>query len=183
MWHRIGLSMCGKVLFYGRIKLCTSVICDLRKFACSVRGWIITLITNSRLVFWRCWKPVKQHTLMFGGLTIHVCDLIFRVAVVMCLLSNIQRNLKEALMMCVFPSLASLSDDAEKWRLQYHISARFIWLEFFYFWAAESFLCPPQKKKLSTYFHFLFFQPVGVVIMEHCGVAHNCLVLRGHSAR
>lgn len=40
-----------------------------------------------------------------------------------------------------------------------------------------------RKKKLSTYSHFLFFQPVWVVIMEHCGVADNCLVLSSRSAR
>lgn len=40
-----------------------------------------------------------------------------------------------------------------------------------------------KKKKLSTYSHFLFFQPVWVVIMEHCGVADNCLVLSSRSAR
>lgn len=50
--------------------------------------------------------------------------------------------------------------------------------EFHYFGTVESFLCPPLKKKekLSTYFHFLFFQPVGVVIMEHRGVTDNCAV-------
>lgn len=37
------------------------------------------------------------------------------------------------------------------------------------------------KKKHSTYFHFLFFQPVGVVIMEHCRVTDNCLVLSARS--
>lgn len=39
-----------------------------------------------------------------------------------------------------------------------------------------------KKKKLSTCFHFLFFQHVGVVIMEHCGVADNCLVLSARTA-
>lgn len=40
-----------------------------------------------------------------------------------------------------------------------------------------------MAQKLSTYFHFLCFQPVGVVIMEHCGVADSLLQLSSHSAR
>ena len=37
--------------------------------------------------------------------------------------------------------------------------------------------------KESFHFHFLLFQPVGVVIVEQCGVTDNCLPLCGGCAR
>lgn len=53
------------------------------------------------------------------------------------------------------PFLPSLSDDAEEWRSQYHVSARFIWSEFFYFWTAESFLHLKKKKKKNVPLTFI----------------------------
>lgn len=105
-------------------------------------------------------------------------QLSFGMAMVTCLLSNIRWNLKGDLMMCVFPELPSLSDDAERCHSWYQISARFIWLEFFYFWAAEYFFTKKEKKNSFHLFSFPPLPAVGVVIMEHCWVAaDNCLVL------
>lgn len=77
----------------------------------------------------------------------------------------------------VFVPVVALIDDTEEWRLQYHITSRFIWSEFFYFGTAESFLYPQKITFHLLSFPLFFFQPVGVVIMEHCRVTDNCLVL------
>lgn len=62
-------------------------------------------------------------------------------------------TLLRVFMKCVFLLMPSSSDDAEKWRLQYHVPSRFIRSEFFYFWAAQSFLCLRN-------FPFSWFPPV-----------------------
>ena len=73
--------------------------------------------------------------------------------------------------MCVFPSLPSLSDDAEEWRLKDHVSARFIWSEFFffYFWTAESFLCLKKKKNFPLTFISSSFSLLGLLLWNIAG--------------
>lgn len=82
--------------------------------------------------------------------------------------------------------LPSLSNDAEEMTsAALHICSVHLVGILFSFELQNHFyvLKKEEKKNFSTYFHFLFFQPVGVVIMEHCGVADNCLVLSARSAR
>ena len=90
--------------------------------------------------------------------------------------------------MCVFPSLPSLSDDAEGVTSEGSriCSLHLVVWNFFFFFFNWSFFFSFKKKKKKNfplYFHFLFFQPVGVVIMEHCRVTDNCLVLSARGAR
>lgn len=126
------------------------------------------------------WKPLISETrLMFARLMTRLCDLYFFHY---CNLSDIQWNLKGGFLWRVLLLLPSWSVDSERWRPQYHITARFIRSEFFYFWTAESFLCLEEKKKKknfpltlisssSSLFGLLLWNIVGSQIIVWCWAA------------
>lgn len=114
------------------------------------------------------------------------CDLIFKIfAVVIRPLSHTQWNMKEVFNDVCVPVVALIvwrcrGVTSEGSRI---CSLHLVGILFLLFLNCRIISVSKKKKKLSTYFHFLFFQPVGVVIMEHCRVTDNCLVLSARSAR
>lgn len=89
---------------------------------------------------------------MLWGLIICTCDIIFRFTMMMCPLSNSQWKLKKDLMKSTFLPLPSLSDDAEEWHLQDHVSARFIWLEFIFIFELQNHYFSKGKKNFPLSF-------------------------------
>lgn len=106
---------------------------------------------------------------MFWWLIICMCDIIFRITMVMCLLSNSQWKLKEDLMKWTFLPLPSLSDDAEEWHLQYHVSARFIRLEFFIFFELQNHYLSKAKKNFPLSFISFSFSLLGSLLWNIVG--------------